>query len=120
MNHLFLVLIAATANVFLNLFLQKGGKGLNTSSIKDIIISILLSPWMWAAVLSAFILLSAFVAAVRVHSLSLTYTAVTALAMVALTTIGFVFHQEPYSHMRVFGLILILVGLVLSAVAVHG
>lgn len=108
-------MIAAGANVVLNLCLKQGGRGLNTAGLRELFFSILLSPWMWAAVLSAMVLLSAFVAAVRVHSLSLTYTAVTALAMVTLTAIGMGLQQEPFSLGRLVGLTLIIAGLTVTA-----
>lgn len=117
MNHWSLILIAAGANVLLNLCLQKGGRGLNTAGLRELIASILLSPWMWAAVFSAVVLLSAFVTAVRVHSLSLTYTAVTALAMVMLTAIGMGLQQETFSIWRIAGLGLIISGLLVTALA---
>lgn len=117
MNHWTLIFIAAGANVILNLCLKQGGRGLNTAGLGTLVQSILLSPWMWAAVASAVVLLSAFVAAVRVYSLSLTYTAVTALAMVTLTTIGMGLHQEPVSIGRIAGLALIIAGLAVIAQA---
>lgn len=115
MNHWTLIAIAAGANVVLNICLQQGGRGLNTAGLRVLVLSILLSPWMWAAVLSAAVLLSAFVAAVRVHSLSLTYTAVTALAMVTLTAIGMGLQQDPFSLGRLAGLALIITGLAITA-----
>lgn len=115
MGHWTLILIAAGANVALNLLLREGGRALDTSSLRQLLISIVLSPWMWLAVLSAGVLLTAFVAAVREYSLSLTYTAVTALAMVALTAIGAALQHEQVSLMRVAGLMLIVAGLVVTA-----
>ncbi len=117
MNHWTLILIAAGANVILNLCLKQGGRGLDTSGIGTLVASILLSPWMWAAVGSAAVLLSAFIAAVRIYSLSLTYTAVTALAMVCLTVIGVVLHQEVASPGRIVGLALIIAGLIVMALS---
>ena len=115
MTHWSLILIAAAANVALNLFLQKGGRTLDLSGVRPLLASLLLSLWMWSAVLSAIILLTAFIAAVRDHSLSLTYTAVTALAMVSLTALGMTFQGEQFSLLRVAGLGLIVAGLILSA-----
>lgn len=115
MSHWTLIAIAAAANVALNLFLRKGGQGLDVSGARSLVVSLLLSPWMWCAVLSAVVLLTAFVAAVREYSLSLTYTAVTAMAMVALTVVGALVHHEQVSLMRVAGLGLIVAGLVVTA-----
>lgn len=115
MSHWTLILIAAAANVALNLLLRQGGKSLNTSSPRELVVSLLLSPWMWLAALSAIVLLTAFVAAIRVYSLSLTYTAVTASAMVALTALGAALQYEQISGMRGAGLALIVAGLVLTA-----
>ncbi len=117
MNHWLLIFIAAGSNVALNLCLKKGGQGLDISALGPLILSILKSGWMWLAVISAVSLLTAFVAAIRVYSLSLTYTAVTAVAMVALTIIGALFQQEVINLTRITGLSLIIAGLVVSAMA---
>lgn len=117
MTHWLLILIAAVSNVALNLCLKKGGAGLNVSSPWALLLSILTSGWMWLAVLSAGVLLTAFVAAIRQYSLSLTYTAVTALAMVMLTVIGVLLQQESVNTARVTGLGLIIAGLAITAFA---
>lgn len=117
MNHWLLIFIAAGSNVALNLLLKKGGQGLDTSGLGQLILSILRSGWMWLAVISAVSLLTAFVAAIRIYSLSLTYTAVTALAMVTLTVIGAMFQNEVINLTRVAGLSLIVAGLVVTAMA---
>ncbi|MEP1202180.1 MULTISPECIES: hypothetical protein [Rhodobacterales] len=117
MTHWTLILIAACANVALNLFLRQTGRGLNTGSLGEIILSLLVSPWAWLSVMSAAVLLGAFVAAIRVYSLSLTYAAVTSIAMVALTVVGVVWHMEVLSTTRVLGLGLIISGILLSAFA---
>lgn len=116
-THWTLILIAALANVALNLCLKKAGQGLDTSSIGTIAIGVLRSGWMWLAGISAVILLSAFVAAIRTYSLSLTYTAVTAIAMVTLTAIGAALQTEQINLLRIAGLTLIVLGLVVSAIA---
>ena len=117
MNHWLLIFIAAGANVALNLFLKKGGQSLDTATLGRLVLWILSSGWMWLAVISAAALLTAFVSAIRVYSLSLTYTAVTALAMVTLTLIGALFQQEVIGLTRVAGLGLIVAGLVVTAMA---
>lgn len=117
MSHWLLIVIAAGSNIILNLSLMKGGKNLDLSNPLSLLLSILMSGWMWLSVLSALCLLAAFISAVRMYSLSLTYTAVTALAMVALTAIGILFQHENVSAGRGAGLCLIVVGLILSAVA---
>ncbi|MDB6177152.1 hypothetical protein PAF17_06480 [Paracoccus sp. Z330] len=117
MNHWVLIFVAAGSNVALNLFLKKGGQGLDTSGMFPLILSILKSGWMWLAVISAVALLTAFVSAIRVYSLSMTYTAVTAVAMVTLTMIGALFQQEVIGLTRVAGLGLIVAGLVVTAMA---
>jgi multidrug transporter EmrE-like cation transporter len=116
-SHWALILIAAAANVALNLCLKQGGRGLDTSGLGALVRSLALSPWIWLACLSAAVLLTAFVAAIRVYSLSLTYTAVTALAMVALTVLGVALQQEQITLLRGLGLAFIVGGLVLTAAA---
>lgn len=117
MNHWLLIFIAAVSNIALNLCLARGGKALDASGPIPLLLSILSSGWMWLAGLSAISLLAAFVAAIRFYSLSLTYTAVTALAMVALTAIGALFQNESLGFARAAGLGLIIAGLFLSATA---
>ena len=117
MTHWALILTAAGSNVALNLFLKKAGQGLDASSAKALALSILSSGWIWMAVLSGGLLLATFVTAIRSYSLSLTYTAITAMAMVALTIIDSFFLQESVSGVRIAGLTLIVLGLVLSSIA---
>ncbi|SCY43355.1 hypothetical protein [Paracoccus tibetensis] len=117
MNHWLLITIAACANVGLNMCLKRGGQALDLGSLKSLIISIIASGWMWLAVASAAILLTAFVAAIRLHSLSLTYTAVTAMAMVMLTALGVLLQQETVNAARAAGLGLIILGLVVTAMS---
>lgn len=117
MQHWALILTAAGANVALNLFLKKGGQLIDTSSPKAFILSILSSGWIWLAVFSGGLLLAAFVTAIRSYSLSLTYTAITAIAMVTLTVIDSFILQETMSSLRVAGLTLIVAGLLLTSAA---
>ncbi|MFZ0099636.1 MAG: hypothetical protein WAK98_14195, partial [Gemmobacter sp.] len=52
-NRWILIVTAPGANVTLNLFLKKGGRGLDTMNIGTLILSILGSARMWMAVISA-------------------------------------------------------------------
>lgn len=117
MTHWVLILIAALANVALNLLLRQTGRTLDTSSFADLVMSLLVSPWAWLSVLSAGVLLTAFVAAIRIYSLSLTYAAVTSIAMVGLTLVGFLWQMETLTVARVLGLSLIVSGILVSAFA---
>lgn len=113
--HWILIAVAASANVVLNLCLKQMGQSIEVKSPLGLVSSLILSPWAWASALSAMVLLGAFVTAVRTFSLSLTYTAVTALAMVALTVVSVALKVETISLTRVAGLVLIVSGLILSA-----
>ena len=73
----------------------------------------------WLACVAAAVLLTAFVAAVRVYSLSLTYTAVTALAMLTLTAIGIGLGEDSASPARMGGLALVIAGLLVSLAIGH-
>ncbi len=117
MTHWTLILIAAAANIGLNLCLRQVGRAVETDSILRLISTVLLSPWAWASVLSAGVLLTAFVAAIRVYSLSLTYAAVTAIAMVGLTVVSVALQIETVNLARVAGLALIVAGILVSAFA---
>jgi len=55
--------------------------------------------------------------AIRVYSLSLTYASVTSIAMVGLTIIGVLWQFETLTTARVFGLGLIISGILVSAIA---
>lgn len=115
MSHWVLICIAAAANVCLNLNLRQVGRTVDLASAREFLMSLLISPWTWMSIVSAFVLLTAFVGAVRTYSLSLTYTAVTALAMVVLTITSVSLRYETISTTRVIGLALIIVGLLLCA-----
>lgn len=117
MTHWSLILIAATANVLLNIFLSSLGRSLSTNTLREIVVGVLSSPWTWAAFVSACVLLTAFVAAIRLYSLSMTYTAVTAIAMVTLTGLAVALRIETLSLMRGIGLGLIVSGLLVTAAA---
>lgn len=115
MTHWTLIVIAASANIMLNLCLRQTGRSINTDSLGSIIIGLVTSPWAWASILSAGVLLTAFVAAIRVHSLSLTYAAVTAIAMVGLTIVSVSLQLETITTTRILGLGLIVAGIVVSS-----
>lgn len=115
MTHWTLILIAAGANILLNLCLRQTGRSINTETLASIVAGLILSPWAWASCLCAGVLLTAFVAAIRLYSLSLTYTAVTAIAMVGLTVVSVALQIETVSAMRVLGLTLIVAGILVSA-----
>ncbi|UWQ91900.1 hypothetical protein QEZ52_18820 [Aliisedimentitalea scapharcae] len=120
LGHWALIALAATSNVVLNLCLRKASRMLDLSGAWPLVLSLLQSVWMWLAVVSAVTLIGAFMAAIRVYSLSMTYTAITALAMVALTVIGALAHSEQISSLRIAGLTLIILGLCVSAFAETG
>lgn len=115
MTHWALILIAAAANILLNLSLQQTGRSVNTDSLWSIITGLILSPWAWFSILCAGVLLTAFVTAIRIHSLSLTYAAVTAIAMVGLTVVSVALQLETLNMARVLGLGLIVSGILVSA-----
>lgn len=117
MTHWALIIIAASANIALNLALRQLGRGLNTDSLGSILLGLVISPWAWASALCAGVLLTAFVAAIRIYSLSLTYSAVTAIAMVGLTAVSVALQYETLSTVRVVGLSLIVAGILVSAMA---
>lgn len=117
MSHWTLIVIAAVANIVLNLCLRQTGKAINTESVSTIVLGLFVTPWAWLSVLSAGVLLTAFVAAIRVYSLSLTYAAVTSIAMVGLTVVGVLLQFETVNTLRVAGLGLIVAGILVSAFA---
>ena len=61
------------------------------------------------------LLVGSFMVAIRTFSLSLTYTAITALAMVVLTGIGMALQQDEMTIGRGLGLLLIISGLIVTA-----
>jgi multidrug transporter EmrE-like cation transporter len=115
MTHWILIFVAAAANVVLNLSLKETARGLSFNSAREFLVAMLASPWPWMAGISAVILVGAFMAAIRVFSLSLTYTAVTAIAMVSLTLIGVTMQFETVNVGRAVGLVLIVAGLAVTA-----
>lgn len=117
MTHWILILMAAAANVVLNLSLRQTARAFTPGLPREMLASVLLSPWVWLSVLSGTILIGAFVTAIRSFPLSLTYTAITATAMVALTLVGVLMEYETVNFGRAVGLALIVTGLVVSAMA---
>ena len=115
MTHWTLILIAAASNVVLNLSLRKLARAAVPGSPVDMVAAFLLSPWAWVSLVSGLTLVGAFALAIRSFSLSLTYTAITAIAMVALTLIGVALNYETVNAARALGLALIITGLVISA-----
>ncbi|MEM7318460.1 MAG: hypothetical protein AAF408_05495 [Pseudomonadota bacterium] len=118
-QHVALIMIAAVANILLNLCLKMGAKGLDLTGPRALVLSIIQSLWMWAAVLAATTLLSAFVLAIRTHSLSVTYTAVTAVAMISLTTLDMIYFGEAPSVLRISGALAVIAGLAMIALSVN-
>lgn len=114
MMHWALILLAASANVVLTLCLRQAARSYAPGGP---LAGPLLSPWAWLSVLSAAVLLGTFMVAIRSFSLSLTYTAITAIVMVSLTLIGVVLQHETVNLGRALGLGLIVTGLVVSALA---
>lgn len=115
-SHWTLIVLAAASNVVLNLSLRQMGRGVDTGGgAARLVFSILASPWTWLSCLAAAVLLTAFVAAIRLYSLSLTYTGVTVLAITILTAIGLATGEDPATPGRVGGLLLIFGGLALLA-----
>lgn len=114
-QHWMLILLAAGANVVLNYALRQTSRGVDLTTAKTALASLILSPWALLAVISGTVLVGAFMVAIRHYSLTLTYTAVTALAMVSLTLIGIALQQEEASLGRLAGLTLIIAGLVVAA-----
>ncbi len=114
MTHLGLIVLAVCANVVLNLALRETSRNMDISSLAAGAFSLLLSPWMWLALFSGFVLIGAFMGAIRYYSLSITYVAITASAMVALTLVGMLLHGEHVSLARFLGLALIVAGLILT------
>lgn len=113
--HWLLILIAAAANVVLNLSLRQTARSFSGGPLGAMLKSVLLSPWTWVSVASGILLVGAFIIAIRSFSLSLTYTAITAIAMVCLTLIGVVLEYESVNLGRAVGLVLIIAGLIVSA-----
>jgi multidrug transporter EmrE-like cation transporter len=114
MIHWALILLAAAANVVLNLCLRQAARSYAPGQS---LAGPLLSPWAWLSVLSAVVLVGSFMVAIRSFSLSLTYTAITAIVMVSLTLIGVLLQHETVNLGRALGLGLIIAGLVISALA---
>ena len=115
MTHWILILTAAASNVVLNLSLRQMARGIEPGAAPAMVASVLLSPWFWLSGVSGVLLVGTFALAIRSFSLSLTYTAITAIAMVALTVIGVAAGYETVSTGRALGLALIVTGLLVSA-----
>ena len=113
--HWTLILVAAASNVILNLSLKALAKGIVPGPPLGMIWAFVVSPWTWLSAVSGTLLVGAFALAIRSFSLSLTYTAITAIAMVALTLIGVMTQTETLGMGRAVGLAMIVSGLLVTA-----
>lgn len=114
--HWALILTAAASNVILNLSLKALSRSVPTGvPLSETLSRILLGPWFWLSGVSGVLLVGCFMLAIRSFSLSLTYTAITALAMVVLTGIGVALQQDEMTIGRGVGLLLIVSGLIVTA-----
>jgi multidrug transporter EmrE-like cation transporter len=112
-----LIVIAAASNVVLNHSLRLISRGVDLSSSRSMVSTLFVSPFVLVAFFSGALLVGSFMIAIRHYSLSLTYTAVTALAMVSLTVLDIAVQNEALSIVRIVGLTLIVIGLICTAVA---
>lgn len=115
MTQTVLILLAATANVILNLCLKALGQALHLGAGPwRLVGSAVMSPWFWLAGISGLALIGLFMAAIRQGSVAVTYIGVTALAMIGLTLAAALLHGDVPSLTRMAGLGLVLAGLALT------
>lgn len=115
MTQWILILVASSANIVLNMFLRQLGRSLDLTSYRGAAVSIIASPWLWLSILSGFVLVFSFIAAIRSNPLSITYAAVSAIAMAGLTLLGLILQTEALTAAKVVGIALMLVGVLVSA-----
>lgn len=101
---------AILANAVTNISLRAAARSVDTSSAKTIAIGLATSPFAWLGVVSGFVLLGTYMAAIRVLPLSVSYAIVTIMSMVALTIWGGLTGTESPNAMRIAGMFLIILG----------
>jgi len=105
------LVVAILANILANSLLKKAVLRTTVTESGNLITGLIIQPYFWAGIVSAGILLGAYLLALRSIPLSICYTTVTALAMIGLILTGAVWFDESLSLMKIIGTILVATGL---------
>lgn len=108
--------IAVIANFVANLALKRAMQQAGSGSLADILFALLASIWFWSGIISAVVLLGAYLFAIRTVPLGVSYATVTALTIALLTTWGFLLGSDSFSVIKIVGVTAIIAGLVLITV----
>jgi multidrug transporter EmrE-like cation transporter len=111
---------AVAANVVANLALKIGATSGVTPTTRDHLFSGWQSPWLWAGVGAAGLLLVCYVGAIRGIALSVAYPTVTGFSMVGVTIVSSWALGEPLGLRSVAGTGLVIVGVAVLTLPLPG
>ena len=107
-----LLTIAILANASTNICLRAAARSVETKTPLGIAQELLLSPMAWLGVISGFVLLGTYMAAIRQLPLSVSYAIVTIMSMVVLIVWGGFTGTEALNVKRFIGMGLVILGTV--------
>ena len=105
--------IAVVANIATNLLLKKTMNSIHEPFGMDLLWQAILSPWLWSALVTGFLLLGSYLLAIRTLELSLSYATVTSAALVGITILSTLLFGDTLTIVKIIGIISIIFGLIL-------
>jgi len=109
--HIFLLLVAVTANVTANLPFKKA-VSVHAEAARSVT-EILLEPWIWLGCVASAILLASYLVAISKLHIDVVYAIVTTGALVVLSIIAPTVFGTSYSAVKIGGILLSLSGIAL-------
>ena len=111
------LLIAVCANIFANVAFKSAMRDVPGPLNLGAVATLFATPWMWAGLASAMLLLGCFLITIRGIDLSIAYPAITGLAMVGIVIAGYVLFSESLSLQKIAGIGFVVVGIVILSQA---
>jgi multidrug transporter EmrE-like cation transporter len=111
------ICLSVCANIGLNLSLRQTALGVDTSSIRSTVTTLLGNGWLWFGGICGVALVASYMAAIRNLPLSMAYVSVTSLAMVGLAVEGAASGRESIGFGQVAGVVLVLLGVLSIALS---
>ena len=111
------LLIAVCANVAANVAFKAAMRDLPAPLTLGSLATLAASPWMWAGMISAVLLLLCFLVAIRGIDLGIAYPAVTGLATAGIVVAGYALFSEPLSLPKIAGVGFVFVGIAILSQA---
>ena len=111
------LLLAVIGNTVANIALKRAMQDIGSGSRIQVLLGLLGSGFFWLGLISAGVLLVAYLVAIRTLPLGASYATVTALTIAILTSWGIFWGTEPADPVRMAGIGAIVIGFVLVTVS---